>query len=239
MSRLELDMFGGVETRLQWDIVSESKCISKQLGLHDGSKCRTSYNVHKQFSWCQQGGTFIAATETAGSFVTASGADTEDLGRWSWMKLVGETITTRVIIAYQPCITHESDVQATMDQQRRYWRLQENRQCSRKLFCQHLVEQLTEWRNDNEKFILLLDDNGNMTSEPLSRLLQGPDISMVDAIQLRSQNPSPHTCVRGSRQIDGAWVTPDINITAACFLPFTLGLVTIKLFFLIYLSTAY
>ena len=102
------------------------------------------------------------------------------------MKLVGETITTRVNIAYQPCRTRKVAIQATMTQQRRYWKVQEDRQCPRKIFCQHLVEQLTEWRNDNEKLILMLDSNENMASGPLSRLLQGPELAMVDAIHLQS-----------------------------------------------------
>ena len=110
-----------------------------------------------------------------------------------------------------------------MAQQRRYWKLQGNRQCPRKLFRQHLVEQLTEWRNDNEKLILMLDSNETMASGPLSRLLQGPELAMVDAIHLRSQSPDPNTFICGRRQIDGAWVTPDVDITAACFLPFFFG----------------
>ena len=76
-------MYGGVEPRLQFDMLPKSKCLSKQLGLHDGSKCRTSHNVHERFGRCQQGGTSIAATEAVGSFVTDSGADTEGLGCWS------------------------------------------------------------------------------------------------------------------------------------------------------------
>ena len=94
LSRLEVDMFGGVESRLQFDMLPQSKGLNRQLGLHEGSKCRTSHNVHERFGRCQQGGTFIAATEAAGSFATATEADSEGLGRWSWMKLVGETITT-------------------------------------------------------------------------------------------------------------------------------------------------
>ena len=94
LSRLEVDIFGGAETRLQFDMLPQSKCLSKQLGLHEGSKFRTSHNVHERFGRCQQGGTFIAATEAAGSFVTSTGTDIEGLGRWSWIKLVGETITT-------------------------------------------------------------------------------------------------------------------------------------------------
>ena len=223
MSRLDVDLFGGAETRLQWDIVPKSKDLRKQLNLREGSKCRTAHNIHERFGQCQQGGTFIASTEAISTFVTATGTDPEGLGRWSWMKLVGATVTSRIIIAYQPCKTRKIAITATMAQQRRYWRLQGNNTCPRKLFRQHLITQLTEWRNDNEKLILLLDSNENMATGPLSRLLQGPDLAMVDAVRLRSQLPGPHTFTRGTRQIDGAWITPDVDVAAACFLPFYFG----------------
>ena len=67
------------------------------------------------------------------------------------MKLVGATVTTRVIIAYQPYKTRKIAITATMAQQRRYWRLQGDHTCPRKLFRQHLIAQLTAWRNDNKK----------------------------------------------------------------------------------------
>ena len=93
------------------------------------------------------------------------------------------------------------------------------------------MAQLTEWRNDNEKLILMLDSNENMASGPLSRLLQSPDIAMVDAIHLKSQTPGPNTFIRGSRQIDRVCVIPDVDTTAMCFLPFFGGgLATIALF---------
>ena len=110
-----------------------------------------------------------------------------------------------------------------MTQQLRYWRLQGNMTCPRKLFHCHLIAQLTRWRHDNENLILVLDSNENMQSSPLSRLLKSRKLEMLDAIQLRSQLPGPPIFVQGSRQIDGAWVTPDIDITSACFLPFYFG----------------
>ena len=69
----------------------------------------------------------------------------------------------------------------------------------------------------------MLDSNENMASGSLSRLLQGPELAMVDINNLQSQTPSPHTFIRGTRQIDGPWVTLDIDIIAACFLPFFFG----------------
>ena len=47
---------------------------------------------------------------------------------------------------------------------------------------------------------------------------------MVDAFKKQSGIPGPPTFVRGSRQIDAAWVTKDIDISKACFLPFYFGI---------------
>ena len=123
-----------------------------------------------------------------------------------------------------PCTTKKQAVYATIVQQRRYWKLQGNKQCPRKLLQQDLIRQLKEWREQGEKLILLLDSNENMPNGPLSRMLLHPDLGMIDAVQHRSSLPGPHTFIRGSRQIDGAWVTPYVDIDRACFLPFYFGM---------------
>ena len=38
LSRLEVDIFGGVETRLQWDLVPKSQSLCNQLGLQDAAQ---------------------------------------------------------------------------------------------------------------------------------------------------------------------------------------------------------
>ena len=62
-----------------------------------------------------------------------------------------------------------------------------------------------------------------MNGGPLARMLQHPDLDMRDAIRTRTSREGPHTFIRGSRQIDGAWITPDIELQAACFLTFFFG----------------
>ena len=62
-----------------------------------------------------------------------------------------------------------------------------------------------------------------MEKGPLAQMLADPDLSMVDAVKKQSQLPGPPTFVRGRRQIDCAWVTPDVDIKRACFLPFFFG----------------
>ena len=57
----------------------------------------------------------------------------------------------------------------------------------------------------------------------LARMLRTPGLDMRDAVKFRSGIDGPATFIRGSRQIDAAWVTPDIEVNAACFLPFFFG----------------
>ena len=66
----------------------------------------------------------------------------------------------------------------------------------------------------------MLDGNENMQKGPLMRLLQTEDLLMRDVVSHRCSEPGPATFVRGSRQIDAMWATPDLEIKRACFLPF-------------------
>ena len=70
---------------------------------------------------------------------------------------------------------------------------------------------------------MFVDSNENMDGGPLARMLGHEDLDMVDAIKSRSKQSGPNTFVRGSRQIDGVWVTKDIELSRACFLPFYFG----------------
>ena len=47
---------------------------------------------------------------------------------------------------------------------------------------------------------------------------------MYDAVAKRSGLSGPVTWARGTKQIDGVWVTPDLDVNSACFLPFYFGI---------------
>ena len=79
---------------------------------------------------------------------------------------------------------------------------------------------MLQWR---EEVILVLDGNKNMKNGQLARMLRTPDLDMKDAVKTRTGIDGPATFGRKSRQMDAAWVTPDIDISAACFLPFFFG----------------
>ena len=54
-------------------------------------------------------------------------------------------------------------------------------------------------------------------------MLAHSDLGMIDAINHRTKEHSPNTSIRGSRKIDGAWVTLNVDISRVCFLPFFFG----------------
>ena len=141
-SRLEIDIFGATETRQQYDLLPHSQRLSKQMGLREGTKCQTSHNIHERFSKNQQGGTCMVANEEVSQYVTSQGSDEEGLGRWSWMRLAGSGAATRIITAYIPCVTRKKAITATIAQQKRYWRLQGEYQCPRKLLRRDLVKKM-------------------------------------------------------------------------------------------------
>ena len=224
MQRLGVDIIGGAEVRTQWKLVPQQHSLSKLLDLRDGSRCIAAFNTHERFTINQQGGTFMAAMPQICENFLESGSDAEGLGRWCWMKLAGQQITTRVITAYAPCKTRKEARTATMAQQKRYWRMKGEHRCPRKLFREQLVGLLREWRTQGEKLILMLDGNEDMRSGSLAKLLRNEELDMIDTVATRTGGTGPPTFIRGSRQIDAVWATRDVELSTACFLPFHFGL---------------
>jgi len=193
------------------------------MGLREGMKTQTSHNVHERFGKIQQGGTYLIANENVALYVKTHGSDKEGLGRWSWMHIAGNTSPPFIITAYTPCATRNRAISTTITQQKRYWRLQGDLQCPRKILRRDLITQMKQWREDSNTLILLLDRNAHMKGGQLSRILKHPDLDIKYAIDLQTGIDGPATFVRGTRQIDGAWITLDIDGEAARFLPFFFG----------------
>ena len=156
MAKMDVDIFGGAECRAQWDLIPHTHNIQKSLNLREGSYCWTGFNTNERFSINQQGGTFITSTPRASQSIRDMGVDHTGLGRWSWMRFEGRIVTTRVVIAYQPCVTRKHAITSTMAQQKRYWRLRGTHECPRVKFREDLIHHLKQWRDNGEKLVLLI-----------------------------------------------------------------------------------
>ena len=87
----------------------------------------------------------------------------------------------------------------------------------RHLFRKHLLKQISEWRDNGDRLILLVDGNENLAKDHLGSALRS-SLNMVDLVEERTNMPGPATHKEGSKQIDGAFATRDIECTGARFL---------------------
>ena len=182
----------------------------------------SSSNHHENFGPKRRGGTFMATGGDLATRVARTGGDFTSLGRWSWILVGSGDRLTRIITAYQPCRSRKDGYSTSYNQQRRFWRSKGITSCPRKLFREQLMATLRQWREKGDRLVLFIDANEDMRDGPIQRELSSA-LDMYDAVQEVGDANPVATHQRGSRQIDGVWVTRDLQVARACFLPFHLG----------------
>ena len=65
----------------------------------------------------------------------------------------------------------------------------------------------------------MMDANENLNNGRLEKALRN-ELHMVDAVKLRTNKNGPKTFFIGSAQVDRIWITQDLLVSSACFLPF-------------------
>ena len=128
-----------------------------------------SHNVHESVGKYQEGGTAVLSY---GNLIQqfdpeGSGRDDLGLGRWTYMRFVGEDrIVTRVICGYSPCANKKKDSGTVYQHHRRHLinKLKDDT-CPRARFWEDLLRQMKQWRKDGERLILCLDAIENIYVE--------------------------------------------------------------------------
>ena len=98
LSRLQVDVVGGVEARTNWPLLPSSHSLGALLNQRDGSRSVVAHNEHERFSIAQQGGTFMSASPFMSDFTPSSGKDPTGLGRWCWIRFGGDQCATRIVV---------------------------------------------------------------------------------------------------------------------------------------------
>ncbi len=184
-------------------------------------------NVHQNVGQVQEGGTGMVAFGNSTEFIMKKGRDPYGLGGWCWTLYGGNKgQNTRVVVAYSAC-RNSKKVSRTMYQQQRQYFITKKKDLTyqNKLFCQHLIHQLKTWRKEGNRIILFMDHNEHIYDGPLGRALAGTDgLRLQEAVLRHTGRKTGATFFRGSKPIDGIWVTSDIDISNACVMPFGYGI---------------
>ena len=221
-----IDTMGLQEVCINWKAFKASQTLASLLRSgHESMRSTASHNKRdeeiKNIGRKQRGGTAVIMKERLAAFVVDSGVDHTDLGRWSWYLLEGSPgHRTRVISAYAPCGNAACDTSTVYQQHMRYIWEKGLKTNPKKMFADDLLAVIRRWRKAGDRVILMMDANENVLDGNMCKQFKEDDIRMVEAVHSQEPGHGPKTFFRGQQSIDGIWVSTDLEIISASYLPF-------------------
>ena len=220
-----VDGLGLQETCINWSAFNKTSKTLASL-LRQGAENIRSVHSHntlpgetENIGYNQRGGTATVLKDELASYVIDSGQDYTKLGRWSWYRVEGEPgCRTRIVSAYAPTGSEASEDASYWKQSQRFIKKKGLKTNPKELFREDLCKALKNWREAGDRIVLMIDANENVTDHILARMLA--KMGLQEAVHMRTNGPGPKTHVRGSESIDGIYVTPEIEVRGASYLPF-------------------
>ena len=223
LRRIKADGYAGAECRSQWDLLNNGSQLKQLFQSEVATRAVTAHNEHEDDMRAQEGGTGMVVFDQLAGLIHQSGVDLTGLGRWCWFTLKGKhKHVTRIITAYQPCRSNKSRLSTVYSQHRRYYRVRGDMRCPRAIFRADLGKALKRWRGKKERIILFIDANEDLHNGPLVKMLRTHKLK--DLIQERTGTKGPNTYHSGKNQIDGVYVSEEVDCTGARYLPFWSGI---------------
>ena len=88
------------------------------------------------------------------------------------------------------------------------------------MFREDLLGQLRKWRKNANRVVLMMDANEDVINGAICKQLSGEDLNLREVVNYHTGTRGPKTYFRGKDAIDGIWVSEEIEISAAAYLPF-------------------
>ena len=224
--KYKVDTVGLQEVCVNWSQLPASKTLAQMLRRTvENIRSVASHNKRegKEIGTgkVQRGGTATVLREELTAYVKDSGTDPSNLGRWSWYLLEGEEgVRTRVVTAYAPCGSAASKKETYYKQQVRYITEKALHTNPKAMFREDLLDQLRKWRADGDRVVLMMDANEDVIDGVMCRQFPKEDLLMREAVHAQTGEKGPHTYFKGKLAIDGIWVSEEIEVRAAAYLPY-------------------
>ena len=129
---MEVDISALQELQLNWFAFAKEHNLLELLWTEVGIHTSVRFNKHEQDSWCQEGGTALAAVDVTATKVQSRDANTSGLGRWCWLTFHhANSVQVHVVLAYQPIHSPITCTTSVGQQHCHYLRCQGDPTCSR------------------------------------------------------------------------------------------------------------
>ena len=116
---------------------------------------------------------------------------------------------------------------------------EKDRTCPRTCFKNYLLAQLRKWREQGDRLIVCMDLNKDIYRKSIGiALTMYEDLQMIEAIGNYTGKKIGTSFFRGTKPIDGVWVTYDVVIIGACVMPAGYGIGDHRLFVLEFLTSS-
>jgi hypothetical protein len=189
-------------------------------------KAITAHNVHHGVSRVQEGATGMVAFGDTTGYISKVGKDSYGLGRWCWTLYGGSKgHRTRVIVSYNGCKNNKKDSQ-TMYQQQHHNFITKKKDLTypNKLFLAPPTKATSRMAGSRGLNYPFMDHNEHTYDGPLGRALADTfGLGLRKAVLQHTGTRMGATFFRGSKPIDGLWVSSNIDIANVCVMLFGYG----------------
>jgi hypothetical protein len=200
---------GLTEVNLHWKLLEAKHRIHERVrGWFRSTHISYSYyeNLPNPRKY-QPGGTVILSRNEAADRVMGAGKDAE-LGRWSWTQYRGKrNISVKVYTVYHP-VENKHDEYSAYQQQLDFFYEQGREVDPRKVLIDELCVELKAVLDKGEQVVVILDANEDIRRGYAQE--QFEKIGLVEAI-IDRHGDAPPTYDRGSKPIDGIFVSPTLR----------------------------
>ena len=219
MKRYDIDFMGMAETGVHWKLLpSEDRLWERVQYWFDDRRIVYGYNCADALAQrSQYGGIAILGANSMVTRIHSSGRDKRNLGRWCWFRVQGKNrVMTRIVTAYCPCECPPDGrcgLQTVYAQQLRV--LGEDPIQS---FWNDLETDIRDWKDEGDHIILCGDWNRKVNGNFMSSFMLS--LGLTEAIQYLHGEDAPATYQRGTKCIDGIFVTDALLGCRGGYLPF-------------------
>ena len=222
---LEVDVFTCCEIQCDWRFVPQDKQWRKIIRPGVEVKGQAANNTAgKKISRDQVGGTAVAAIGRICDVVQEVGKDDKNLGRWSWIKLTGDTgVTTYIVSAYYPRKSSSGGKRTAWFQHKSEYEGLGDMRPHSVIYEEDLLKLIKPWREGGANVVLCMDVNQNVYSGKLAQKLMKAPYSLSCLVQECTGDSTPPSWFRGSEPICTIFGTPGLCVENAIVFPHHYG----------------
>ena len=184
---LEVDVLLGCETNIDWRMLGDFQQLLDLLKPCTAKRGVASHNTTgDMLQQAQRGGTVVTTFGRLCDVVSTTsgcGRDPTGLGRYSWIKLGNDLISTVIASAYLPCRPSNSKGKTFWDQCRFYHEAGGDFRNPDEIMTDDLLRDIAGRRASGSQVILALDANQNVYTGPLATALKDEMYGMTCLFQ--------------------------------------------------------